>query len=446
MSGVGEVSTRRQRILVLALPIVGGMISQNVLNMVDIAMVGTLGDAALAAVGVSSFATVMIVSLVAGPAGGGVQAIAARREGEGRSTESAIPLNGGLLIALAIGVPVSLVLVWATPWAFPLLNPDPDVVAEGVPYTQARMLATTAVAMNMSFRGFWNGIGRSRVYLGTILVIHASNIFLNWVLIFGNLGAPALGTLGAGIASALATGLGTAVYAGFAIRRARAHGFLRGLPDAESLGTMLRIGSPEGLRQFSFFLGFTALFWIVGRVGTAELAGAAVLMNLTLVAILPGLGLGLAAATLVGQAMGRGDVDDARRWGWDVAKVAAVGTLLVAVPFVAAPDPILGVFLSEPATVELARLPLRCVGATLIFDVLGLVLLNAHVGAGDTRRMFVVSLVLQWGLALPAAWLVGPVYGLGLLGIWLTVVGWRLVASLIFAVSWQRGAWAVIQL
>ena len=129
-----------------------------------------------------------------------------------------------------------------------------------------------------------------------------------------------------------------------------------------------------------------------------------------------------------------------------MAKVAAVGTLLVAIPFIAAPDPILGVFLADAATVEIARLPLRWVGATLIFDVLGLVLLNAHVGAGDTRRMFVVSVVLQWGLALPAAWLVGPIFGLGLLGIWLTVVGWRLVASLVFALSWQRGAWAAIRL
>src|SRR5690606_8249079 len=112
-------------------------VSQNVLNLVDLAMVGALGDAAVAAVGVGSFANFMATAFITGVSPG-VQAMAARRLGEGRFSEMAAGLNGALLLVVILGVAASLALVGLVPWAFPLLNPDPAVVEAGVPYLQAR--------------------------------------------------------------------------------------------------------------------------------------------------------------------------------------------------------------------------------------------------------------------------------------------------------------------
>ncbi|MCA9637524.1 MAG: hypothetical protein KC420_15965, partial [Myxococcales bacterium] len=100
---------RTRKIITLALPVVGGMISQNILNLVDTAMVGTLGAASLAAVGMASFATFMSQAFIMA-LGAGVQAMAARRLGEGRRDEMAVPLNGGLLLALCLGVPVAVLM------------------------------------------------------------------------------------------------------------------------------------------------------------------------------------------------------------------------------------------------------------------------------------------------------------------------------------------------
>ncbi|MDH3728808.1 MAG: MATE family efflux transporter, partial [Myxococcales bacterium] len=146
---------RRRRILGLALPIIGGMLSQNVLNLVDTAMVGTLGDAALAGVGLGGFANFLLSSFVLGLSAG-VQAMAARRVGEGRRAETAIPLNGGLLIALIIAVPWSATLIALAPEYFPWLTTDPSVVEQGVPYLRARLFAMAAMGMNFAFRGYWN--------------------------------------------------------------------------------------------------------------------------------------------------------------------------------------------------------------------------------------------------------------------------------------------------
>ncbi len=101
---------RRRRILHLALPIIGGMVSQNVLNLVDAGMVGSFGDDALAAVGVGGFLNFLLTAFILGLSAG-VQAMASRRVGEGRESESAVPLNGGLVIALTVAIPLSRALI-----------------------------------------------------------------------------------------------------------------------------------------------------------------------------------------------------------------------------------------------------------------------------------------------------------------------------------------------
>ena len=435
---------RLRRILSLSLPIIGGMVSQNVLNLVDTAMVGELGDAALAATGMGSFANFVSIAFITGMSSG-VQAMVSRRKGEGRDGEVAVPLNGGLLIAVCLAVPWSLLLYQLAPAFFPLLIDDPAVQAIGIPYYRVRLLAMAAVGMNFAFRGYWNGVSRSGMYLGTLVVMHATNIALNWVLIFGNLGAPAMGAVGAGLASAISTGVGTLVYIALALRHARDGGFMSGLPDLATLKTMLRLAIPAGIQQELFAAGYLAFFWIVGRVGTSELAAANVLLTITLVAILPGLGFGLGATSLVGQALGRGDPDDARRWGWDVVKVAVVVMGALGLPMLLAPDPILGVFLENPETRAMAAPALRIVGATICFDAVGMVLLNALLGAGAARTVMVVGVGFQWLLGLPLVYLAGPHLGLGLTAIWASQVGWRSLQAGVFAALWQRGRWASIK-
>ncbi|MDH4282081.1 MAG: MATE family efflux transporter, partial [Myxococcales bacterium] len=146
---LGVPPARRRRILALALPIIGGMLSQNVLNLVDTAMVGTLGDAALAGVGLGGFANFLLSAFILGLSAG-VQAMAARRVGEGRRDETAIPLNGGLLLAVVIAIPWSVLLIALAPKYFPLLAADPSVVEQGVPYLRARLFAMFAMGMNFA--------------------------------------------------------------------------------------------------------------------------------------------------------------------------------------------------------------------------------------------------------------------------------------------------------
>lgn len=435
---------RRQRILPLAVPIIGGMVSQNIVNLVDTYMVGSLGDAALAAVGMGGFANWLSMAFITGLAVG-VQAMASRRLGEGNRDTMALPLNGGLVQAFVLGVPLSMLAIFATPYFFPLLVDDPAVYELGIPYLRIRLLGMVAVAMNFAFRGYWNGVNLSRLYMGTLVVMHVTNVSVSWVLIFGHFGMPELGVRGAAIGSAVAAWVGTGVYFWHGLRNARQAGFLHGIPSMESMLTMFRLSMPSGVQQLFFAGGMTAFLWVIGKVGTASLAASNVMMNLVLVAVLPAVGFGLAAASLVGQALGAAEPKDAERWGWEVAALGAVVVGSLAAPAILVPELFLGLFIREPETVALATTALRIVAMTIAVDAFGVILMNAHFGAGAVAHVTRISIVLQWVLFLPTIFVLVTQFGLGLTAVWGAQVVYRAVQSLVFSISWARGSWKSIR-
>ena len=125
-----------------------------------------------------------------------------------------------------------------------------------------------------------------------------------------------------------------------------------------------------------------------------------------------------------------------------------MATLLLAcigLPMVVAPDIILGAFLHDPATLNLARLPLQITGVGVLADAAGIVLLNALLGAGAARQVMVMSVLLQWLVFLPAAWLVGPVLGWGLVGVWSCFIGYRALQAVALVVMWEKKLWTTIK-
>jgi putative MATE family efflux protein len=435
---------RRNRILGLALPIIGGMVSQNLLNIVDTAMVGFLGDPALAAVGLGGFVVFMCQALILGISTG-VQSTAARRKGEGRSDRAAAILNTALVLVLIVAPLLSVVLIQLAGPVYPYLNADPAVIERGVPYLEWRLGAIVFVGMNFAFRGYWNALDLSRLYMKTLIIMHGCNIVLNYALIFGNFGAPELGVTGAGMASAISMAIGTAVYFVLGFRHIRTDGFLRCMATRTETRALVRITIPAGFQQLFFAAGLVAMFWIIGRIGTPELAAANVLVTVLLFAILPGLGLGLACATLVGQALGRREPDDAYRWAWDVAKITVALLTALGLPMWLVPDLVSSIFIHEDSTRELARWPMRIMGLTMPIEAVGFAFMHGLLGAGDARRVMIISIGTQWLLFLPLAYVLGPLLGFGLLGVWLWQGLTRALQSLLFFLKWRGRKWQQIE-
>jgi len=407
-------------------------------------MVGQLGDTALAATGQASFLHFVAAAIVMGFSAG-VQAVVSRRLGEGKLSEAGEPLTAALVAAISFGVPWSIFVIWLAPHAVPHMNANPLVADDSTLYLQLRAIGIMAIGCNFAFRGFWNGIQRPGLYLRTLVFMHICNIILNWLLIFGNLGAPEMGAPGAGLASGMSAYIGLAYYLYLGSRYGRDAGFLKKKPRKSVIATVLRLSIPTCLQSFFFAGGLTALFWIIGRGGEQNTAAASVLINIMLLGILPCVGLGLACASLVGEALGKGDPADAKRWGWDVTRVAFVFLIFASALMLFMPRTLLAPFLSNPETLELAVAPLRVFGAGVIIDGAGIVIFNALLGAGYTLVPSVVSTTLQWLVCLPLVYFVGVTLDHGLLGMWIVQTSYGVTKSLIFAWLWHRGKWADVK-
>ncbi|RTR05051.1 MATE family efflux transporter [Halomonas nitroreducens] len=433
-------SSRRQTILRLALPIIGGMLSQSLLNLIDAALVGSLGEVPLAGVGIGGYAIFLITAVVFGLSSG-VQAQTARRHGEGDWGRRAQALNAGLAIALAVALPLAMLCLWQAPRLLALINQDPLVNAEAVAYFRWRVVSLVPVAMIFCFRGYWNGIQQTGVYLRIILVMHLVNVVASVLLIFGWLGLPAMGAAGAGAGTSLSLYAGLAIWAGLSRRHATGSGFLAGLPCPRTLVTTLRLAVPHSFQQIWFAAGYAVLFAILGRIDIASVAVGHVLVNLSLLLILPGVGLGMAAMSLVGESLGRQDHRDAHRWGWDVVRLAWLCLALIALPMVLFPEAVLALFLHDAALTAMGRVPLQLTAVMIVLDAAALVLAQALLGAGANRTVMTTTLTLQWLVFLPLAWWVGVELGHGLVGIWWVQLGYRCLNSAGFVLIWQRRRW-----
>lgn len=432
---------RLQRILAIGVPIIGGMLSQSLINLVDAAMVGRLGDAALAAVGIGGYASFVMVSMVMGLSSG-VQALVARSHGANQHQKLHEPLMAGLLSALTYGIPLAALAIVLAPHFIPLLTNNPEVAAIAVPYFQWRSAALIAVAMNFVFRGFWSGIGETRKYLQTLLFMHSINVAASFVLVFGMGSWNGLGAVGSGIGTALALAFGTAMYSWITFTRQRDRlGEIR-WPTRETLLRLNRLAWPNSAQQTLFAMGISVMFWIIGHVGTSEQAIAHILISLQLMLILPAVGMGIAATSLVSHALGANNSQDAYRWGWEVVRVATFCLMILGIPLWLIPVPVLHLFTHEPALIALGTDPLRLTGLIIALEVTAMVLTQALLGAGASRMVMRINLAMQWGILLPLAWVIGPAMGFGLFGIWVLQGLQRIGLSIIYSIIWRQRHWS----
>jgi len=431
---------RLQRILAISLPIIGGMLSQSVINLIDAAMVGRLGDQALAAVGIGSYAAFIMVSLVMGISSA-VQSLVARRQGAGDTKRLNEPFMAGLQLAVVFSIPLSLLLILAAPVLIPLLTDDPEVAAIAVPYFQWRAAALIAVAMNFVYRGFWAGIGETRFYLRILLIMHLANVAVSYLLIFGVGSWEGLGPVGSGMGTAISLVLGSGLYTWLTFRRQRHRLGNISLPNRTTLRQLITLAGPNSLQQTLFAFGISVFFWIIGQISTQAHAIGHILISLQLLLILPAVGMGIASTSLVGHALGAGKPTDAHRSGWEVVRVTILIMLILGAPLWMFPEAVLTVFTNDPQLIELGVLPLRLTGLVILLEVTAMVLTQALLGAGASKQVMRINLLMQWCVLLPLAYLIGPVAGFGLLGVWILQGLQRIVLSLIYSLIWQRRQW-----
>ena len=433
------VAGRHGRVVRLALPIMLGMLSQSMLNLIDAALIGRLGEVALAGVGVGGYAMFMLTAMVFGLSSS-VQSQTAQYVGA-TYHNIAQSLHSGLVIGLVVALPLSLWAWWQAPLLVGLITQTADVQSVAVDYFRWRVVSLVPIALTLCFRGYWNGRQQTHLYLRIIVAVHLLNVLASAGLIYGLAGLPEMGASGAGAGTTLSLFTGLILWCWVSAKDARDQGLLTRLPNLNTLRSTLALATPHSLQQLWFAAGYAVLFWLLSQLGTASVAVGHVLINLSLLLILPGVGVGVAAMSLVGEALGRDAQKEAHRWGLDALSVAWLLLTILALPMLFIPEILLGVFFDRQELIALGKLPLQLTGIMIIVDAAALVLAQALMGAGAQRTVMTLTLGMQWLLFLPLAWWVGIELNHGLLGIWLMQLLYRLLNSAGFLWVWQRRQW-----
>jgi multidrug resistance protein, MATE family len=284
------------------------------------------------------------------------------------------------------------------------------------------------------FRQSLQALRRTGAILISILVANLVNAGLNWVLIYGHGPLPAMGLLGSAWATTVSRWLLAGVLVGLAWRDLRPH-LRRRLPevwDPEPLGRMLRLGLPIGCQYVLEFGAFALVALMMGWLGTRQMAGHQVAINLASLTFMVPLGVGDAASVLVGHAVGRADPAGAR--GMARAALVCGATFMsgTALLFLAMSRFLAGLYTADASVIAVSAALIPLAGVFQVFDGLQVVAGGILRGLGETRVAMLVNVLGYWLLGLPVSYLLGFRAGMGPVGLWWgLVVGLAVVATVL---------------
>jgi len=431
------------RVIRLAYPVVLGMMSFTLLSFVDTAMLGRIGAAPLAASGIAGVLVFGILFTLAG-IGIGVQTVIARRFGEGKLAECGAVVHAGLALACLLALPLTIASPWLAKLLAPFQSADTQVVSLVETYLHYRLYGALFLISNWVFRGFFAGIGETRHQMVASIITTAINIVLDYLLIFGHAGFPRLEIAGAAIASTVAIAAGTLYLAWVAVSPSHRRRFAvlkRPFSVRKWTGRITRLSLPVAGQRLLSNGSWYVFFLIVSRIGTVELAASTAIRSVYHLTIMLGVGMGTAAAALVGQQLGARKPEHAERLGWEAAKLSALSMGLAGILFLAIPGLLMRIYTPDPAVISAGRTPLLLLGLVQAFAGVALVLSQALQGAGNTRFVMFAELGICGSLYLPVVYVLGLRTKLGLIGAWGgEFIYWMALAAIM---SWKfaRGGW-----
>jgi putative MATE family efflux protein len=433
----------RQRVVALALPIMLASLSQTLMSLIDIAMVGRLGAAAVAAVGLGGMLT-YTVSEFLNAIQAGVQTVVARRVGEGRHLEVAPALRSSLYFSLVVGSVFAAIFIWVTGYLLPLINPDGEVVGLGIQYIRLRGLSFGVVMAGYVFYAFFNGISQPRIHLMVTIVANTMNVGFNYALIFGRFGFPELGAPGAGLATTISSGIAFLLYAFVTTTeriRQQFPGIWIGRGGRDVLGKILRLSLPASIQELGVMVGFSIFIILIGWVSTVALAATEIVFNILSFSFMPAMGFLYATQTLVSESIGRSDVEGAKAFartatGLCMWLMGSMGLLFILFPRV-----ILQVFTVDAEIVEAGIVPLRILGMVQFVDAVGMVYHGALRGAGDNMFPAIAEIILMWVFFLPAVYVTGIRLDWGINGGWVALAIYIAAYAIIAYFRFHYGPW-----
>lgn len=439
----------RKAVFLLAVPMMLEMCLESVFAVVDIYFVNRLGSHAVSIVGLTE-AVITIVYSVAIGLSAAATAVIARRVGEKNPVGAAQAAMQSIVLSGFFILLMSVIGWWCAEDILRAMGAQEEAIASGLQYTRMMLGGCVVVVLLFLINGIFRGAGNASVAMRSLWIGNGMNILLCPVLINGWGPFPELGVTGAAVATVIGRGTGVAyqLYQLFLVR----HEMLpmskqRLLPELTVIRSLLTIAGPATIQFIIQSASWIFLAAIVARYGSEASAGYQTAIRLVVFFILPAWGMSNAAATLVGQNLGANAPDRAAA---SVKKIVVYNTVFmtaVMLFFLIGAKPLISIFIQDVASVSYgyAVSALRIISTGYILYGVGMVLMQAFNGAGDTKTPTYISFIGFWLLQVPMAWLLAGPGGFGAEGAFIAVPVAEAVVALMYFLMFRKGAWKKVK-
>ncbi len=433
-TGAGATATELRGVVALAAPIVAAQVGMIMLGAVDAAMLGRVSKEALAAGALGATLSFGVLSVPIGLIMA-LDPLIAQAWGARRKRRLRSVFERGVALTVLL-VPPTLVVLLIASRNLRLLGQSPEIAPLALQYIDGLLPGVLPFLLFVALRQTEQAMGIVRPALLAALGANVFNVGANWVLVFGNLGVPAYGVRGSAWATSLSRWvlLGLLVWLSWgAVGRLFRIRPWRWWRPSEHLA-MLRIGLPISVQRSLEFWVFSAVGLMMGTLGALEMSSHQIALNLASISFMVPLGVGAAAATRVGNAIGRGDALAARAAAWGSLGLGAAFMVISASLFASIPATLARIYTADATVIRLASTLLPIAAAFQLSDSIQVVASGVLRGTADTRWPAMLSFIGFWVLGLPLGWWLAFRGGYGPAGLWWGLtLGLTTVAVLLLA-------------
>lgn len=429
-------------LVMLSVPMVLEMAMESLFAVVDVFYASRIGADAVATIGVTE-SMLTIVYTVAMGLGIGATAVVARRSGEkdeeGAAQAAAQSIALGIIVAIGIGV----FGYFNAERLMRLMGATDSMIASSLGYTKVMFAGNATVTLLFLNNAIFRGAGDPAIAMRMLWISNAINIAVCPLFIFGLGPFPEMGVTGAAIGTNI--GRGSAVLAQLWMLtsgRARIHitrAQMRLVPSV--MLNVCRLSGSGFLQILIDTSSYIGLVRVISTFGSDALAGYTIGIRLVIFAMMPAWGLGNAAATMVGQALGAKKPERAEASVWTAGKYNAIAMGVLGAVFIIFAEPIISIYTTDPAIAPFAVSCLRIVSGGFVFFAYGLVLTQSFNGAGDTWTPTWLNLGCFWMFQIPFAWLLAIHWSMGPSGVFIAMTVAFSLLAIVSGVIFRQGWW-----
>ena len=433
----------RHAIVLLAVPMILELSLESVFAVVDMFFVGKLGENAIATVGLTESVITLVYSIAIGLSTAAT-AMVARRIGEKNEEAAAHAGMQTLIISLAVTIVISIAGVIFAPDILRIMGAKPEVIKEGISFTRIMLGGSVVIILLFLINGIFRGAGNAAIAMKSLWLASLINIFLCPMLINGYGPFPELGLKGAAIATTIGRGIGV-IYQCYHLLKGTSSIHIKAKHFKFDFPLMKQISDIAWPATFQFFIASGS--WIVLTIlvahtgGTTASAGYQIAIRNVVFFILPAWGLSNAAATLVGQNLGAQQPERAAKSVILTAKYNAVFMATVMLLFLFFAAPIISIFTKDPHVQRIGTTALQIMGAGYIFYGIGMVMIQALNGAGDTKTPTLIYLFGFWFFQIPLAIFLAEGTSLGATGSFISIPIAETAIAITAYLVFKKGKW-----